>query len=155
MTGKPGDNIRVDIGCSQQAILSYLAFEGATKRNRPNVQVGDLLYCEVSVANKDMEPELVCMTGSGKSGGLGILSNDGFMFRCSLGLARKLLANDCPVLKLLSRFPFEIAVGLNGYVWIKSGTINNTILISNAVENSEFLSVSELENAIEQLVQTS
>ena len=39
MTGKPGDNIRVDIGCSQQAILSYLAFEGATKRNRPNVQV--------------------------------------------------------------------------------------------------------------------
>ena len=114
-----------------------------------------MLYCEVSVANKDMEPELVCVDGSGKASGMGVLSNDGFMFRCSLGLAQKLLANDCPVLKLLSRFPFEIAVGLNGCVWIKSGTINNTILISNAVENSEFLSIRELENTIEQLVQAS
>jgi exosome complex component RRP40 len=36
---KGGDNFRVDIGSSEPASLSYLAFEGATKRNRPDVKV--------------------------------------------------------------------------------------------------------------------
>ena len=40
--------IRVDIGTAEPASLSYLAFEGATKRNRPNVTVGDLVYAKVS-----------------------------------------------------------------------------------------------------------
>jgi hypothetical protein len=34
---------------SQIASLSYLAFEGATKRNRPNVNVGDIVYAQVSI----------------------------------------------------------------------------------------------------------
>lgn len=36
---KSGDIFKVDVGGSEPASLSYLAFEGATKRNRPNVQV--------------------------------------------------------------------------------------------------------------------
>lgn len=36
---KSGDVFKVDIGGSEYATLSYLAFEGATKRNRPNVVV--------------------------------------------------------------------------------------------------------------------
>ncbi len=39
VTAKSGDVFKVDFGGSEQASLSYLAFEGATKRNRPNVQV--------------------------------------------------------------------------------------------------------------------
>lgn len=39
VTSKSGDIFKVDVGGSEQASLSYLAFEGATKRNRPNVQV--------------------------------------------------------------------------------------------------------------------
>lgn len=39
VTAKSGDIFKVDVGGSEQASLSYLAFEGATKRNRPNVQV--------------------------------------------------------------------------------------------------------------------
>ena len=37
---KTGRMHRVDIGGSQPAALSELAFEGATKRNKPAVQVG-------------------------------------------------------------------------------------------------------------------
>lgn len=44
VTIKAGDIFKVDVGGSEQASLSYLAFEGATKRNRPNVQVMFLLY---------------------------------------------------------------------------------------------------------------
>lgn len=39
VTAKSGDTFKVDVGGSEPASLSYLAFEGATKRNRPNVQV--------------------------------------------------------------------------------------------------------------------
>ena len=47
VVAKAGDLFRVDIGTSQPASLSYLAFEGATKRNRPNVNVGDISYAKV------------------------------------------------------------------------------------------------------------
>ena len=36
---KAGDTFRVDIGGSELASLSYLSFEAATKRNRPDVKV--------------------------------------------------------------------------------------------------------------------
>lgn len=44
VTTKAGDIFKVDVGGSEQASLSYMAFEGATKRNRPNVQVRSLKY---------------------------------------------------------------------------------------------------------------
>ena len=59
VTAKAGDTFRVDIGSADQASLSYLAFEHATKKNRPNVQNGDLVYAKLLVASRDMEPELV------------------------------------------------------------------------------------------------
>jgi exosome complex RNA-binding protein Rrp4 len=47
VVAKAGDLFRVDIGTSQPASLSYMAFEGATKRNRPNVNIGDVIYAKV------------------------------------------------------------------------------------------------------------
>lgn len=51
-------------------------------------QIGDIIYARLCVANKDMEPELDCRDGSGKSSGMGQLAG-GFMITCSLGLCRK------------------------------------------------------------------
>ncbi|XP_075614799.1 exosome complex component RRP40 isoform X2 [Balearica regulorum gibbericeps] len=90
VTAKAGDVFKLDVGGSEQASLSYLAFEGATKRNRPNVQVGDLIYGQFLVANKDMEPEMVCIDSSGRSSGMGIIGQDGFLFKVSLGLIRNM-----------------------------------------------------------------
>lgn len=39
VTNAGGDVFRVDIGASVPASLSYLEFEHATKKNRPNIQV--------------------------------------------------------------------------------------------------------------------
>ncbi|XP_070801584.1 exosome complex component RRP40 isoform X3 [Pituophis catenifer annectens] len=89
VTAKAGDIFKLDVGGSDHASLSYLAFEGATKRNRPNVQVGDLIYGQFIVANKDMEPEMVCIDSSGRANGMGIIGQDGFLFKVSLGLIRK------------------------------------------------------------------
>lgn len=46
------------------------------------------MYCRLSIANKDMEAELVCTDLNGKANGMGPLK-DGFLFTHSLGLARK------------------------------------------------------------------
>ena len=34
---------------------------------------------------------------------------------------------------------FELAVGLNGRVWIKAGTVRHTILLANALAASEHM----------------
>ena len=68
VVGKGGDTFRVDIGSADNASLSFMAFEGATKKNKPNINVGDVVYAKLLVASRDMEPELVCVDSYGKKG---------------------------------------------------------------------------------------
>lgn len=126
---KHSDHYRLDIGSSRSATLPLLgkketyaasivsmsywpstklrlpystAFEGATKRNRPNLSVGDLVFARVVMANKDMKAELSCislqfkkdwMTGEALFGPL----QDGYDFRCSTALVRRFaFANSIP-----------------------------------------------------------
>ena len=42
------------------------AASGATRRNRPNLQPGDLVYARVLTASRDLEPTLSCVDASGK-----------------------------------------------------------------------------------------
>ena len=58
VTAKVGDIFRVDIGGPDLALLNYTSFEGATKRNRPNVKVGDLIYGQIILTSKHFEPEV-------------------------------------------------------------------------------------------------
>ena len=88
VTAKSGDFFRVDVGGAEPASLSYLAFEGATKKNRPNVNVGDVVYAKLLSASRHSEPELVCVDSYGKRGGLGVLAGGGFVFNVPLHLIR-------------------------------------------------------------------
>jgi exosome complex component RRP40 len=127
----------VDINASEPAALSYLAFEGATKKNRPEINVGDLVYCKVVLANPDLEPELVCVDSTGKKGKLGELK-DGFMFACSINLVRKILNEKCNLLHLLSKeSPYELAAGINGRIWINSKSLRTTILLRDTILRAE------------------
>ncbi|XP_011500559.1 PREDICTED: exosome complex component RRP40 [Ceratosolen solmsi marchali] len=145
VTQKAGDIYKVDIGASEQASLSYLAFEGSSKKNRPNIQIGDIVYAKLLVASKDMEPEIVCVDSFGKKGKLGVLSTNGMLFTCSLSLVRKILKPNCPLLRLLSdELKYELAVGINGKIWIKSKTsVEDTIAVANAILAAEYTVPSE------------
>ena len=57
---KHAEEYRVDVGGAAAATLPCLAFDGASKRNRPNLAVGMLVYARVRVASKHMDPELSC-----------------------------------------------------------------------------------------------
>lgn len=132
-------------GTSEPASLSYLAFEGATKKNRPAVAVGDLVYAKLLVASRDMEPELVCVDSYGKKAGMGVLSGGGFMFSIPLHLVRKLLAPNSELLKILgSNTPFEVAVGMNGRVWVRARSVKETMILAQAMECSEYMTKEEV-----------
>lgn len=146
VTQKSGDIFRVDIGGSCPATISYLSFEGATKKNRPEVQIGDVLYAKVLVAGKDMEPELLCVDSRGLKGRLGVLA-DGFLFKCSLNLIRKILNPNCQLLNSLkNEWPFEMAAGMNGRIWIKAKSSRETLALGNAILGAEFLSNEEIKS---------
>ncbi|KAI0632027.1 exosome complex exonuclease RRP40 [Trametes polyzona] len=132
---RSGENWRVDIGAAHMATLDGLAFEGATKRNRPNLKVGSLLYARVSLAHKDMEPELECFDAqTRKAEGFGELKG-GFLVQCSLRMSRLLLDPAHFLFPLLgSRFPLETAVGINGRVWINCKEPRQTIAVARCIE---------------------
>jgi exosome complex component RRP40 len=46
---KLGDAFKVDIGTAHAAVLSLTAFEGASKRNRPNINVSGYIYLCISI----------------------------------------------------------------------------------------------------------
>ncbi|KAI0345992.1 exosome complex exonuclease RRP40 [Trametopsis cervina] len=135
---RSGEGWRVDIGSAHIASLDGLAFEGATKRNRPNLKVGSLVYARVSLAHKDMEPELECFDAqTRKAGEFGELKG-GFMTRCSLQMCRQLLDPNHFLLPLLgSKFPFDAATGVNGRVWISTKEPKHTIAVVRCIEAAD------------------
>lgn len=135
------------------AVLGQLAFEGASKKTRPNLKQGDLVYARVlSVGiGAGTEIELTCVnpaTGKAEPGGLGLLSG-GMVFDVSTGLAARLMkagtssssAEAASVValeelgkKFESKGGFEIAVGRNGKVWVDcSGSGDIAIKITIAI----------------------
>ncbi|XP_044252386.1 exosome complex component RRP40 [Tribolium madens] len=135
---KSGDLLKIDIGASEPASLSMLAFEGATKKQKPDLQVGDLVYGKLLNAHKEMEPELVCVDSYFKAGKLGPLSNDGFVVTASLGLVYRLLDPENPILETLGKlFPFEIAVGMNGKVWVNAKSVKDVLTVIRCLEVAE------------------
>nr|XP_046262754.1 exosome complex component RRP40 [Scatophagus argus] len=154
VTVKSGDVFKVDFGGSEQASLSYLAFEGATKRNRPNVQVGDLVFAQFIIANKDMEPELVCMDSSGRANGMGVFGGGGLLFTVSLGLVRRLLSPRSEVLSdLQDLFPCELVVGMNGRLWVKSSSVQQTLIIANLLQSCDTMTAQQRQQLFRRVAQ--
>ena len=121
-------------------------------------QVNSLVYARVSLAHKDMEPELECFDAqTRKAAGFGELKG-GFLVRCSLGLCRTYVlpkrdnpAHESPnrvyaqlsrlldpshyLLPLLgSKFPVEFSIGTNGRIWILTKSVQHTIAAARCIE---------------------
>ncbi|PQE31867.1 Exosome complex component RRP40 protein [Rutstroemia sp. NJR-2017a WRK4] len=127
------------------ASLPQLSFEGATKKTRPQLANGALVYARVTLANKHMDPEIECVSSStGKSEGLGPLTG-GMIFNISLGMARRMMMakpaeqGGLVILEELGAagVAFEIAVGRNGKVWVDSKTIKTTLAIGRAIQETD------------------
>lgn len=121
------------------ALLGQLAFEGANRKNRPQLKSGDLVYARVSRASKWEDTEIECVSpSSGKGDGLGPLKG-GMLFDISPDFARRLMMGfdkegrskgGIVILEEVGqKVKFEVAVGRNGRVWVDSGSITATVTI--------------------------
>ncbi|XP_022738930.1 putative exosome complex component rrp40 isoform X2 [Durio zibethinus] len=148
-------NFLIDVKGPAVGFLPVLAFEGGTRRNIPKFEVGTLLYLRVVKANFGMNPELSCTDAGGKAAEFGPLK-DGYMFETSTGLSRKLLSSPtCPVLEALGKkLSFEIAVGLNGRVWVNAASPDTIVVVANAIMNSESLSGAQQIIMVEHLLKS-
>ena len=147
VVSKSGLTARVDIGSNELATLNLLAFESATKKNRPDVKVGDIVYARVVAPVKDVEIELVCINSALKRDGMGLLTapsgHHSQLVCVPVHVARKLLLPGSKVLeKLGEKIRFEIAIGMNGRVWIACKSMENVIFISDLVTRGREASTS-------------
>lgn len=146
---KHSEDYRLDINGSDCATLGSLSFEGASKKNKPNLNVGSVVYCRVVGGCKNMEPEVTCIEiGSSKSwtGGESLYGElkGGTIIKVCLLLARQMIKKNDNVLKTIGeKVAFQSAVGMNGLVWIQAGDIKNTIAIAQAIKQADYLQADE------------
>lgn len=144
------------------AQLPQLSFEGASKKTRPQLTQGSLVYARVSLANKHMDPELECVSAStGKSDGLGPLTG-GMLFNISTGMSRRLLMSKqveqggvCVLEELGGAgVAFEIAVGRNGKLWVDSKSTKTTLAVGRTVQeiDQKKLSMEEQKKLVKKVV---
>lgn len=99
ITNRGAESYTVSLFGAHSATLPALSFQGATKRHRPNLRIGSLVYARVVSADRFTEPELTCVNPvTGKSDGFGHLkttnergerSGCAMLVRCSVGLAKR------------------------------------------------------------------
>ncbi|ROT34752.1 exosome complex exonuclease RRP40 [Sodiomyces alkalinus F11] len=147
---------------SAPTLLPHMAFELASKKNRPQLPPGSLVYARVVSARKHMDAELECVNPTtGKADGLGPLVN-GMLFHISLGMSRRLLmarpASDGGVVVLdelgALGAAFETAVGRNGRIWVNSESVKTVIAVGRAIQaaDKEQLSVEQQKKLVRKLM---
>lgn len=115
---------------------------------------GDLVYARVITANRDMDPVLTCVDSNGRAAGFGPLKG-GLVVECSLSHARSLLAKPpCPVLATLgAKLKFELAVGLNGRLWVNSSDCRTTIKVCRVLVDAQSIPLGEQQQWVSQQLQ--
>lgn len=153
ITGKAGEYYRVLLQDKSVPVrLNQLAFENASKKNKPNLANGAAVYGRIILADPDLEAEMECVDGTtGKGEGFGEL-RDGYIFTVGLGFARSLLSNATPVLSLIGdRFTYDVAIGMNGKVWINSSDDIATLKIANCIQQAETVSPKQIQSLVDAL----
>ncbi len=132
------------------ALLPLLSFEKATRKTRPILPPGALVYARVVSNNRHMDAELECVSAAtGKADGLGPLVG-GTVFPVSPAMARRLLMpssrrSGVVVLEELAAskssggggLAFETAVGRNGKIWVSADSPRAVLLVGRAVTETD------------------
>lgn len=148
-----GDTYRVELPNSKfNGILGLVSFEGATKRNRPNLQVGDCVHCLVATSRRGFEPQLTCATGSGKAWVTGE-AELGKLDRDSATCVVKCVVRDEAVAALRAHYKdMKVVAGANGVVWIRTQRTLDTSCVANALVNASKLPADQVRPMVDQLV---
>lgn len=146
---KKGDNYIIDIGGSEYATLSLLCFENSSKKGRREMRPGELVFGHLLVAEKDMEPELVCVDVCNDTVGIGPLPEGGLMFTVPLHVTRGILDPQNTLLKKISSLvECTLVVGSNGRVWVLAEEQRHMLAIMNCLKMLEVMTQQEAEQNV-------
>lgn len=127
VTNRGAESYTVTLFSAHHASLPVLSFEGASRRNRPHLEIGALVYARIESAEPWTEPVLSCIDPvHNKADGMGELKvaqepDLSMVWQVSLPLAQSLLRPNHTLLPSVSRhFAFEAAIGMNGLVWTRA-----------------------------------
>ena len=147
---RTGEYYKLDIGTYTFGILPSIEFEGATKKTKPNLLVGDAVFCRIMKINKFDSPTLTCISqfnsknwASGESF-FGQLK-EGHIFSFDKSYAGEFYRQDNFAVNRLSDVcSYEIAAAHNGKLWINSNSPKNIlhiyeILIASLNSNKEII----------------
>jgi len=67
-------------------------------------------------------------------------------------LVYRLLAPKCEIIQELSQlYPFELVLGMNGRIWVKAKTVQQTLIIVNILEACEYMTAEQRKQALAKL----
>ena len=129
-------------------------FEGASKKTKPNINIGELIFARVLKVNKFDAPILSCISqydvknwASGESF-FGALKN-GMVFDFPMKDASLYISSDNYVLNRLNDvLNFEIVFGHNGKMWVNSDDDKNILKLYKVLEKSVDLEKEGIEKLI-------
>lgn len=130
---RTGDDWLVNIGYSHGAILPELAFNGATKRNCPKFERGDLVLCTVHETPDTSDVLLTCVTKT-KTDKMGPL-NGGTLVRGRPDTLTKFLEFDMADL-IRTKTAFTFSFGKNGLIWIDASNPTVSAQLAHAITES-------------------
>jgi exosome complex component RRP40 len=141
VTVKTGEYYKLDIGCAQPATLHATeGFSGANRRNRPNLQVGSVVFCRVTFSHRDVDPEVSCVDEEDLGLGYVKPTTATNLFHIPVSYAEDLQRPENFVLGIMGKhFAFEITVGCNGRFALESATPELTLALGNAIVDAELL----------------
>eukprot|EP00386_Alphamonas_edax_P011529 GDKI01036467.1.p1 GENE.GDKI01036467.1~~GDKI01036467.1.p1 ORF type:complete len:235 (+),score=38.12 GDKI01036467.1:34-705(+) len=160
VTQKTVDFFKLDINGPTEAILQGTSFERATKRNKPNLNIGSVVYCMVIGDMRDFECEVSCISVDDKKGWttnetyLGELKGPySTLLETPLAHASCLQSEESFVLsKLGESLPYEVVVGANGRVFVNSSCAQHTIVIANCIKNSARLTLPQVDVMVKKFI---
>ena len=125
ITLKQYDQYKVDINTSRDASLGLIEFEGATKKTKPNLIVGDVLFCRVVRDNKFDSTILSCKSFDNVKNWSSGESTFGQLTGGNVYELNRLhcwwLINDNAITERIRDYvEYEMCIGMNGRIWIKA-----------------------------------
>ncbi|CAD8148447.1 unnamed protein product [Paramecium pentaurelia] len=153
VTGKNSEYYFCDLGNGLIYNLNQMDFEGATKKNKPNIQIGQFIYARVIELNHYLKGKLSCINPQSKkewTTGENLFREliGGVIVDLPLNFVQSLLSSQTKpeLFKEISKHSsFEVCVGKNGRIWIKG---NDAVLIINLLKRCAPLQLEQQLNLI-------
>jgi exosome complex component RRP40 len=144
------------INSNFEATLNTIDFEGATRKTRPKLNIGDIVFGRVINENKFYNTIISCRsiedtktwsTGESMFGQL----IDGRLYDINREYIWSLYNNNKIIERLKDMVEFEMVIGMNGKIWIKSEKLEDNIKIYQCILESFKKNNNEMETYMNNL----